>query len=488
MAEVHFTGGHGALWAQPYGPNTQPVYLGCHTMGDVDEPQGDVEILYCRAPGAPNSFRAVGSLKGAAGAVTFSITADITDGPDPLERIKCPATIFVNLADSGRMDDFSNWQRQFVLYDAEITSRGLSGLVARTQDDVDRAEQTFDLSARELLRVFGLTVSRQTITETQDIQSVAFCNEFRCASSERPAQDVCELGFATAAAAGGSTANVLVTTNGGQWAATASDPFASDEDAGAVDCVQLGADATRVFVGRLTTDAGNAAEIAYSDDNGANWTTVDVGAVNGQYITELFALDRNNIWAVTDDGYIYFSSDAGLSWAVQSAGVLTSGAINDIAFTDTDVGWVGGDTNIIGRTVDGGDTWSLISGPGAEAANDVLTVEAIDRNRAWVGYSSGKLYYTENGGANWYERSFSGAGTGTVNDIKFLNVTYGFMVRTDGSNVGHLYRTTDGGFTWTEITTPTNAGLSNVVICDAWTVFASGPVQGGTGFIAKATV
>lgn len=488
MADVHFTGGQGAIWVQPFGPNTAPEYLGCHDMGDIDAPQGDITILYCKSPVGPNEYRAVGQLTGAAGAVTFSITADVTDSVDPLERVKCPTTVFVNMIESGRMDVFTNWSRQFVLFNASITSRGVSGLAARTQDNNDRAEMTFDFSAEAMLRVFNFTLSRQSITETQAINALAFCNEARCATSEKPAQAVCELGFAATNAAAASTANVLVTTNGGAWNATGADPFAADEDISSVDCAQMGSDETRVFVGRGSTDGSNPAEVAYSDDNGDNWTTVNVGAVNGQYVTDLFVQDRNNAWVVTDDGYIYYSNDAGLSWAAQSAAVLTSGALNAVRFTDANVGWVGGDTNVIGRTVDGGDTWSAITGPTAENANDVTAVEAIDRNRAWVGYSSGTMYYTDDGGATWNQRAFSGSGVGAVTDIKFLNVTMGVMTRNDGGGVGHVLWTTDGGYTWTEITAPTNTGISGVTLCDEWTFFVCGPVQNSTGFIAKGTV
>lgn len=488
MADVHFTGGQGAIWAQPDGPNTAPVYLGCHDMGDIDAPEGDITILYCKSPVGPNEYRPVGQLKGAAGATTFSITADVTDSVDPLERIKCPATIFVNMIETGRMDVFTNWSRQFVLFNASITSRGVSGLAARTQDNNDRAEMTFDFSAEAMLRVFNFTLSRQSITESQAITDLAFCNEARCATSEKAAQAVCELGFAATAAGAAASANVLVTTNGGAWSATGADPFSNDEDISAVDCAQMGSDETRVFVARGSTDAGSPAEVAYSDDNGDNWTAVNVGAVNGQYILDLFVFDRNNVWVTTDDGYIYYSDDAGLSWAAQSAAVLTSGALNAVRFADSNVGWVGGDTNVIGRTVDGGDTWSAITGPAAEAANDVTAVEAIDRNRAWVGYSSGRMYYTDDGGATWGERAFSGSGTGSVNDIKFLNITMGFMVRTDGGSVGRVLWTTDGGYTWTAVTAPTNTGLDTVAVCDEWTFFVAGPVTGGTGFIAKGTV
>ena len=55
MSETPFTAGQGAVWVQPSGPNTKPMYLGCHEVGEVSEGQGDVTLLYC--PSAARSGR-----------------------------------------------------------------------------------------------------------------------------------------------------------------------------------------------------------------------------------------------------------------------------------------------------------------------------------------------------------------------------------------------------------------------------------------------
>ncbi|MFG0252983.1 MAG: hypothetical protein ACF8NJ_08935, partial [Phycisphaerales bacterium JB038] len=60
----HFVGGEGALWIQRNGPGTRPVFLGCHQLGDVDEPQGDTEAIYCPDPSGPSRFKVVGSIEG----------------------------------------------------------------------------------------------------------------------------------------------------------------------------------------------------------------------------------------------------------------------------------------------------------------------------------------------------------------------------------------------------------------------------------------
>lgn len=488
----HFQAGEGALWAQIYGPNTAPVYLGCHQLGDIDEPQGDIELIYCPDPSAPNRFRVVGSTQGAAGAITTTVTADVADELDYLERVKCPFTLFAHMVDSGRKDVFTNYKRSFVLVNARVTSRGLTNLAARTPDDNGRSDQTFDLSSEYMLRVVQLSINRQSIAETSNVNDIVFCNEERCRTDDSPAQQACEVGYAvTDAMAGspGTTSNVLKTLNGGTWTATTTDPFAAAENIIAVECFELGRDESRVIVARGTTDAGNPAEISYSDDGGVTWTPVDVGSIDGEFIPNahsMFALDRNNIWVGTNLGHIYFSDSAGLSWELIESGVIHTASWTAIKFASENIGWAGGNANIIARTVDGGVSWSVVAGPAAESASNVVALAVLDRNRAWVGFNSGRLYFTNNAGVDWEERAFSGSGVGQVRDINFHNGDMlGYMLVNNASPLGKVLRTINGGHDWESMTTPANAGLNALYICNEWGFYVAGEAYTAQGYIAK---
>lgn len=490
----HFVAGEGALWAQINGPNTVPVYLGCHEVGDIDIPKGDIELIYCPDASGPSRFEVVGSVTGAAGAITTTITTDVTDALDSLEQINCPFTLFVHMSKSGRKDLFTNFDRTFVLTETRVTNEGLTGLTTRTPDDNTRSEQTFDVSAEALSRLFGQDIARQTITETASVNKVIFTNAQECRTDDDPAVDYCQTGFASTDAGAGSpsaSAQVLITTNGATWTAASADPFGAAEDITAIVGFELDRDSTRVIVARGTTDGANPAEIAYSDDSGTTWSNVNVGSTNGEYVPTqhgMDAVDRNNIWLVTDGGYIFYSADAGLTWTAQESGSITSGAWNAIDFVDDEIGWVVGDTNAIARSIDGGSTWSSITGPAAQAANNALCVAAIDKNRAWVGYSSGTLYYTLDAGVTWTQRSFTGSGTGQVRDIKFWNETLGYMLSNNASPLGTVLWTVDGGYTWSTLTTPTNSGLNALWICNQWSFYVAGEANSATGYIAKASV
>lgn len=493
MASQHyFLAGEGALWAQPHGPNTEPIYLGCHTLGDIDRPRGDSEPIWCQDESGPNRFKIVGTVQGAPGLVTTTITAKMTDELDQLEKIKGGFTLFVMMSKAGRKDIFANFDRVFVLGGARVTNEGISGLVVSSPEDNANVEQTFDVSAESLLRLADFDVNRQSISETSHITDLSFLGEDRQRTDESVAIDASDIGYASTAAPTGSpgtTANVLYTVNGGAWNAMAADPFGSTEDISGVESFYIGRDTIRVVVVRGTADGANPLEIAYTDDNGATWVTVNVGAVVGQYATtrfSLFALNYRNLWVGTQNGYIYKSGDSGGTWAAQQSGTITSGAINCIRFVDQNVGWFAGAANAIGRTLDGGDSWGAISGPSAQSAVAINVVEPLDRNRAWIAYADGTAWYTLDGGLTWAQRTtFSGSGIGSVRDLRFLNEELGYLARNTTAPVGHILWTPDGGFSWLETTLPPNSGINVVEPIDEWTFYVAGQTNTATGFIAK---
>lgn len=490
MADYHFKAGQSALWYQA-GSNTEPLYLGCHELGDIEAPEGDIELIYCPDPGRTDGFRVVGSVQQAAGAVTTEVTGDVTDELDELERMFGQGNLFVHKIKKGRRDLFSNFDRTFILRNIRRTGRTLTAMAVKSQDDNARSEQTFALSGEELLAPMRLDLARQTISEVNSINDIVFCNQKTERTDDSPAQDSCQVGFAAADPTGAATANVLVTTNGSTWAAAAADPFAADEVVIAVECFEPSRDIVRVVVAAGTTDIDDPAKIAYSDDNGATWTAVAVGAVDGQFVPQrnsLFILDRGSMWVGMDDGYIYKSIDAALSWTVQEAGVINTGPWNAIHFANRNDGLAGGDNNEIARTLDGGETWSAVVGPSGQTTDDIQQVWVIDQNRYWVTYNDGTIWFSLNGGTTWTQRSFTGSGTGSVRDMAWLNDLIGFLAHNDGASDGTIHMTVDGGYSWERLAgIPANNGLNKVVICELWKIFFAGEAEGSLGFIGIGT-
>jgi photosystem II stability/assembly factor-like uncharacterized protein len=497
LQEDALTSAMGALFVQVNGPNTRPVYAGCQTVDDVEAPDGDVELIRCFNPNG-RDWTTVGNTQAPPDPVTTTITGLMFKTASVMQRLSCPAVIYLmTMCGEGvRKDIFTNYDRGVALNVARKTSTTWSNLVHREEDNA--SERAVDISANPPAYEFfdlASAVARQSTTHDQALNDIAICGEEQCAGvCGIQAQELCENLVAAGDTLAGSpagSAEVIVTADSGvTWAATATDPFAAGEDVSAVVCFQLNKDTNRIVVARGTADLANPAEIAYSDDSGTTWTNVNVGTTAGQFAPDndsLFDLDRNNIWMTTNDGYVYKSEDAGESWSVQESGVITANDIFCINFADTNNGFFAGEGNIIARTSDGGQTWSAVTAPAAQAADDIIALEWS--GRWWIGYNDGELWFSEDDGTNWTQRTYDGgASQAAINAIDFATELHGFMVTDTAAPVGTIYHTVDGGYTWEPLTTTTNSGLNSIVACDPNLAYAVGEVNAGTAVILKVNV
>lgn len=149
------------------------------------------------------------------------------------------------------------------------------------------------------------------------------------------------------------------------------------------------------------------------------------------------------------NGRIYKSTDNGNTFMEKG---YPAGNINAIEFNNN-FGVVVDQTCKAGYSNDGGETWTAISH--TVLCNNLSAMRYIsvpDQNTAYIGGSNNNLFKTTNGGATWSSiiTGFSGNYTG----ISFLNASLGYVtVYASGSpNTAKLFKTTDGGSTWTDLT------------------------------------
>lgn len=490
MDDIKFKAGNGSTWIQERGAGYAPGYLPCHGVGDTTAPEGDLTLTYCRSDAEPNKFIVDGSYRGEPGARTTTITSNIYKTQTFLERVKgCPVNLFVHLVECGRMDLFTNYARSFIYHRAVITNRGLSPLAAMDPSAQGPITRTFDVSAENIFEIFTPEARRVSVSLSEALNAIALYGYADC---DNPCVDACEALVVAGDSTSGSPSDegivALSSDEGSTWAQSATSPFAAAENVAAVGTMQLGANTKRILVARGTTDAGNPAEVAYSDDDGATWTTVDVGSVDGQYAYgphSLFVLDYYNIWLATTGGYIYYSSDGGATWEAQESGVLSAGIYRAISFSSKSNGYaVVGASGIVVRTIDGGETWSATTVvTDTPALNDVAV---LDKNRALVATATGLIYQTFDGGTTWVARSFSGSGAGSVTSLEAYNELILYATHNTAGNVGRILRSIDGGVSWELISMPAStASLNSIVVCDANNAFAVGELAGGTATILK---
>lgn len=511
--DSYFDGDMGVVWLQPGGPNTPCYPIPCYNLDGVDAPMGDTTTRLCKA--GDGTFHVVHRAQGSAGESTFTLETWLPKSRDYLQiqaRRRCPMPIYLHHQHCGRPDTFLNYDHGELLAGGLITNKTKGAQVRGMQDAgdgaADMATLSWDISAEPLPEDYWpLVPTLRTISEDEPLRDIAFSMDGRCGGGPCGAlQDDCERGNIAADAASGVSADVWSTVNGwGTGAAIATDPFAADEDVSSVTRFDLDRDTVRLIAVRGTTDGANPAEVGYVDyDRVAGtwgaWTTVNVGATNGEFAVHggaLFSLNGTHIWLCTDQGNIFFSNDNGLTWTDQNAPTPVGGAeeLFCIDFVDERYGMcVGGTTgasSVLLTTTDGGEHWNLGTGPLAK----ILTgVSVIDGHRAWVVEEDGTAYYTNNFGVAWTQRTLPLAAT-AAGDVMFIDEYCGAIVgnyNTGGSDYGIIYRTFNGGQDWETYVHDTAFdgaleyyGLNAVWVCDYNHIFAVGEVSNSVGLIME---
>ncbi len=486
VEQIALTTANGSLWVQKDGPNTKPEYIGCATLEDITEPQGDSELIQCMKDDQLGKWDVKGETVSPPGAVTTKVSSLSFATRSILEELAdCPFVLYAIQKQGGRPDNMVDWSRATILYHTKVKTRTDSNIVHRDTDSA--TEFSLDLSAwHPVIRPFPVVARRQTTALTKALNDIWFYSKLDCNLGIK-AGDQGLVGSEGDVAAKPKVG--LTDDAGATWAATATDPFVNNDDIMSVTAFEISDGVTRLLVALLAPAAGQG-KVAYSDDGGTTWTTVNIGgAADGHGANDsgaLFALNMHHIWLASAEGYIYFSEDGGETWTAQSDGDIVTSDFNAIAFKDEKNGMCIGASDVVLITSNGGATWEQVTGTSGAGS---LACVAGSGNFWWIGDNGGKLWYSRNDGSSWTQRTgWTGSATGTIADISFVNDLVGFMIHNTSGPVGTVLRTIDGGFTWSAIATPTNTGLNALFAIDENAVYACGAPQGGTDVIVKVSI
>jgi photosystem II stability/assembly factor-like uncharacterized protein len=193
--------------------------------------------------------------------------------------------------------------------------------------------------------------------------------------------------------------------------------------------------------------------------------------------------DQNTAWLVGSMSIpgsisalgIYKSTDGGLSWAVKyRVDTIYSGM--DISFVNSTTGYAGFTHGTLLKTTDGGDSWQKIWIPDTTYSN--TKIHFFDANLGFSLATNGsatKIYKTTDGGNTW---TTSATIASALEAMDFYSPTAGVAT----GNNGNLYYTTDG-ITWNKAPVPTFGGIS-YSRTDQWGlkfISATTAVSGGWG-------
>jgi photosystem II stability/assembly factor-like uncharacterized protein len=210
--------------------------------------------------------------------------------------------------------------------------------------------------------------------------------------------------------------------------------------------------------------------LAKSNDGGITWEVVDFPKPKGGFMSNLTAINKDIAWVSynqfddqTKSGVVLFKTlDGGTTWNQQKIGMEVW--INAVYFYDSNNGIALGDPNDKGfeiyTTADGGEKWTKVS-------NDKIPLHidkdeygtsglfSIDQNKIAFPTTKGRIITSDDKGNTWRVMTLPSNETLRFSDFFYDSNGNGYSIFSGFLNkeeIFSLYRTSDNGLTWKNIT------------------------------------
>jgi photosystem II stability/assembly factor-like uncharacterized protein len=220
------------------------------------------------------------------------------------------------------------------------------------------------------------------------------------------------------------------------------------------------------FTDSVTGYAGSApCRIVKTTDAGDNWYVVNRTGLTDTIglINRIYFINPTTGWAVTTRGGILKTTDAGENWVAQ----LNAGAnviFQSINFVDSLYGWTANVNSRPFKTTNGGGNWNMQTNINFWQSSDIYFA---DIDTGWVIDLFEDLNKTMNAGLNWSlvpeiynPRNFG-----------FFPNKYHWLINGFGI---HLYETTDGGNTFTDISNDVPSSFNRFSAPENYVGYAAG--------------
>ena len=212
-----------------------------------------------------------------------------------------------------------------------------------------------------------------------------------------------------------------------------------------------------------------AGPLLRTSDGGASWSPLGSSAADEDLLAADL-VDETTGWVTGNDGVILRTTDGGRSWRRQDSGVTDNLAA--VEFLNADAGWAVGGTfdstwsgqarRVILHTNDGGRHWRRQ----LDASGPMLHAITFTSRRSGWAVGGHDLLRSRDAGKTWKVwRTWPNA---RLVDLDFVGASTGWVLADSWANVGAcVLRTTDGGRHWTRYRVPEETpGQTDIVRMD----------------------
>jgi len=238
-------------------------------------------------------------------------------------------------------------------------------------------------------------------------------------------------------------------------------------------------------------------EFTKTTDGGASWKSGTIEGYEGYGVSMIYANNESTafvpMYAPNGGGVVAKTNDGGQTWT-ESIEFAEGGFPNVVHFWDANNGFAQGDpTNgyfELYTTQNGGDTWNRVAQQNipSNLTDEYGIVGYYDANEdnIWFTTTKGRIYKSTDKGENWTVSQISNSSDLTYIEVSFKDQLNGIasITLSNGTEVSgyEIYKTTDGGATWTVPTFNGNCYNGSVrYIQGTNTMYSAGTSSNGTG-------
>jgi len=187
-----------------------------------------------------------------------------------------------------------------------------------------------------------------------------------------------------------------------------------------------------------TGNSGSSKDIFKTTNGGLNWIKQNVYLKNDETLTRLCVTDADNIYCIGDAGTILKTTNMGNNWYYQTKGFFNW--LNNIYFINENTGWATGAIlqTTVYKSTDGGTMWDSLSGFNSQPTKLLF----FNSSTGICVCNGGQIWRSSDGGFKW-SGMVNPANAG-ITDMSFINANTGWMC----TGAGPLIKTTNNGFNW----------------------------------------